>query len=272
MPKKNVEEVPEAPKEKAAPIGPRSVKRFLKMMAVIAGIFVLVIAGLRAYQYVVTPAVIRNPTVDHYHFRTQLLYDGQAVNFAEPRFQETYEGGQCSADLPDTPVHFHDETDQMTHIHWNGITGGMMLKYYGLNLIGGPEGRLGWKMSSNLMSAQPVPNRTDSLPEVPEGHEIYVFIKTTDGFKEKPISEFLEQDLETFFEKKSNLGTAPEGLLDWLFPKAQAHGDGDGHELEALNNLVGDVAIYIQPERPSDEQITEAFENLIELPESTCGG
>lgn len=264
-------------------------KRAILIAAMVLVAFFGIFAAARGYQYAVSPAVIRQPSVDHYHFRTQLLYNGQAVNFADQQYQETYAAGQCSALLPETPIHFHDNTDQMTHIHWNGMTGGMMLKYYGLNLIGGPEGMLGYRFDSGgYLNPEAVPILTDTLPDVPEGHDIYVFMKTADGFKEKPASEFLEQDLEVFFEQQSNLGALGSSWLDMLLPKASAHA-GEDHspveqqptgtsptadeaDLQELNNLIGDVAIYIQPERPTDEQVRQAFNNLIELPQTTCGG
>lgn len=275
------------PSEKAKDSTNSSHMNKRKIGLFVAGLLLLIlviVVGLRGYQFASTPDAIRQPTVDHYHFRTQIFYDGQPINFADQKYQETYDGGQCSANLPDTPIHFHDNTDQMTHIHWNGMTGGLFLKYYGLNLVGGPDDKLGYRFDKSYLKPQPVSIQTDSLANVPYGHDIFVFIKTDDGFKEKSIFEFLEQDLEVFFEKRSNLGSSSGNWYDWFLPKAQAHASEDhGSEvttefipekvdLQKLNNLIGDVAIYVQQDRPSDEEVTNAFNNLIELSETTCGG
>lgn len=73
-------------------------------------------------------------------------------------------------------------------------------------------------------------------------------------------------------------------MLHRLFlPKAYAHGgtiDGDDdegstkteEELTRINNLVGNVVIFVQQNQPTKEQIQERFNNLVPLHESTCGG
>ena len=52
----------------------------------------------------------------------------------------------------------------------------------------------------------------------------------------------------------------------------------DGHpsekseeELTRINNLVGNVAIFVQEKEPTKEEIQARFDNLVPLHESTCG-
>ena len=98
------------------------------------------------YVYASSPAVIRDPKLEHYHFRMQVLVNGIAEDFSTQAYQTGYAKDQCNASLPEQPIHFHDNTDQFTHIHWEGMTGGMVMKYYGWNYIGGMSNALGYKL------------------------------------------------------------------------------------------------------------------------------
>lgn len=238
----------------------------------LAAVVGLVLTNSFALSYFGSPASIKYPKVDHYHFRTRLFVEGKAIDFGQQNFQETYEAGQCTAELADTPIHFHDNKDQMTHIHWDDMTGGLMLKYYGWNFIGGSDDALGRRYDQNFWKPSTVATRGDVLPAVSDGTNYFVYISTAEGYKQKNWHEFLSQDFEVFFEKQSNLPEA--SLWDKLFPKASAHGT-EVHEegdLKALNNLIGDVVIFAQKDTPNNEQIQSAFDGLIDLPESTCGG
>ncbi|HET8670676.1 MAG TPA: hypothetical protein VFM05_08650, partial [Candidatus Saccharimonadales bacterium] len=96
------------------------------------------------------------------------------------------------------------------------------------------------------------------------------------------------QDLERFFDKKSNMPKPEEtSLLDKLFPKAYAHDGHDheaeeatiisatgqeGEELQRLNNLIGSVVIFVQKDKPSAKDVEARFADLAPLGESTCAG
>src|SRR5688500_6219982 len=104
------------------------------------------LAAFAAFVYTTTPANIRSPKSTHYHFRLQLLVDGQAVKFDEHPYQTPYDPNSCSAEITESPIHFHDNKDQFVHIHWKGVTGGQLFKHYGWNFIGGLPGTLGYKL------------------------------------------------------------------------------------------------------------------------------
>src|SRR5688572_28684725 len=66
----------------------------------------LLIAALYSgYVYAVSPASIRTPSMEHYHFRMQVIAGGKAVDFGKQRFQTPYEKGQCTAELSELPIH-----------------------------------------------------------------------------------------------------------------------------------------------------------------------
>jgi hypothetical protein len=173
----------------------------------------------------------------------------------------------------------------MTHIHWDGMTGGEFLKYFGWNFISGSDDNLGHRYDSGLMSMHSVQRYGDLLPDIPQGSNFYIYVGDQNGYEQKSWDDFLHQDLEDFFGKKSNLSRDEQAsLLERLFfPKAYGHGGViDGHEdeesekteeeLTRINNLIGNVIIFVQKDEPTREQILERFANLVPLHDSTCGG
>jgi hypothetical protein len=266
-------------------------KRTKLIIATVVSVL-LAAVGYVGYAYAVSPASIRNPQMDHYHFRMQILVDGKAENFGEKKYQTGYAKDQCNAALPVQPIHFHDNKDQFVHIHWKGVTGGMVLKYYGWNYIGGLDNALGYKLN-DLTDIQKVTTHGDYLPKLPKGMPIYVYMGDQSGYEKRSLSDFTSQDLEEFFRKKSNMPSDPEydnltWLNDILFPTAAAHGTEDHstdthstatetaeteeEKLTRINNLIGDVVLFAQKNEPSDAQIKERFNKLEPLSDSTCGG
>jgi hypothetical protein len=239
------------------------------------------------YVYAVSPEVIRNPKLEHYHFRMQILANGKAEDFSTKAYQTGYAKDQCNASLPEQPIHFHDNIDQFTHIHWEGMTGGMVMKYYGWNYIGGMSNALGYKLD-NLKDPQEVTTHGNYLPAIPKDTAFYVYTGDENGYEERSFEDWKTQDLETFFNTTSNFPAHEQNkqasLLDKVFPKALAHGgEDDGNDgetgeeteqekLTRINNLIGNVVIFVQKDKPSDQQIKDRFNDLEPLTDSTCGG
>lgn len=265
-------------------------KRFgkrAKVALLVAIALVAVPLSYAGYVYASSPEVIRNPKLEHYHFRMQILVNGKAEDFSTKAYQTGYAKDQCNANLPEQPIHFHDNKDQFTHIHWEGMTGGMVMKYYGWNYIGGMNNALGYKLD-NLKDPQKVTTHGNYLPAVPDDAKFYIYTGDENGYKEKSFDDWKNQDLEQFFEKTSNFPAHEQNkqtsLMDTLFPKASAHGGADdGNDGEAgeetqeqkltrINNMVGNVVIFVQKDKPTDQQIKDRFNDLEPLSDSTCGG
>lgn len=262
-------------------------RKYIKVVTIIVVVLILIPALYAGYVYAASPAVIRNPKLEHYHFRTQILVDGKAEDFASQGYQKGYVKDQCNANLPEQPIHFHDNKDQFTHIHWEGMTGGMVMKYYGWNFIGGIDNALGYKLD-NLKDIQKVTTHGDYLPEIPKDANFYVYTGDENGYKERSFDDWKNQDLETFFNTTSNFPAHEQNkqtsLLNKIFPKASAHGgEDDGNDGEAgeeteqekltrINNLIGNVVIFVQKDKPTDQQIKDRFNDLEPLTDSTCGG
>lgn len=262
-------------------------RKYLKFFAVAMTILILVPVSYAGYIYASSPGVIREPKLEHYHFRMQIVANGKAENFAEDKYQQDYAKDQCNANLPEQPIHFHDGIDQFTHIHWEGMTGGMVLKYYGWDYIGGINKALGYKLD-DLGDIQKVNTHGNFLPDVPEDAQFYIYTGDEDSYQKRDFDSFVNQDLEEFFGTTSNFPAHEQNkqssLIDKLFPKASAHGtedhtnspatDNENEEerLTRINNLIGNVVIFVQEEEPTDQQIKERFNNLVPLTDSTCGG
>jgi len=244
---------------------------------------VLLAGGWYGYTYASTPEHLRKPTYQHYHYRTQILVNGKAVDFSKDEFQVVSgNSATCSAEVGSIPIDFHDKMDQLTHVHWNGMTGGEVLKYFGWNFIGGDDEVLGRRYDAGIMPSS-VKIYGKVLPAVPDKANLYVYVGDKSDYQKKDWNDFLKQDIETFFGKKCNIGHSEEvssaNVLNWLFPKASAHGgvidehpsEKSEEELTRINNLVGNVAIFVQENEPTKEQIQARFDNLVPLHESTCG-
>jgi hypothetical protein len=238
------------------------------IIAALVGITVLVVL-YAVYAYAATPLAIRNPKSDHLHFRIQVLVNGETVNFADSKFQTDYNKDFCSATLTKEPFHFHDGRDQFAHIHWEGMTGGLFLKSYGWNFIGGLKGLLGYQVTA-WNKIMPVPTHGNALPKLPANTNFYVYSGDEAAYREKSWQDFLHQPIETFFGRSSNLGV--NSVWSWIIPAASAHGGATDEELTEINNLVGNVVIFVQKDRPTDTQVKDRFNKLVPLTDSVCGG
>ena len=273
---------------KQKPTKKRSLGKRSKIVIAILVTIILLPLSYAGYIYAASPAVIRNPKLEHYHFRMQVLVDGKAEDFSTKGYQTGYAKDQCNANFPEQPIHFHDNKDQFTHIHWEGMTGGMVMKYYGWNYIGGMDNALGYKLDK-LSDPQKVTTHGNYLPAVPKDSNFYVYTGDESGYKERSFDDWKNQDLETFFNTTSNfpahdINKGKTSLLDKVFPKAYAHGgEDDGNDgepgeeteqekLTRINNMVGNVVIFVQKDKPTDQQIKDRFNDLESLTDSTCRG
>lgn len=258
---------------------PFSAKKIVLFVGIAASVLLIAYGGMVLNKFMSSESAIRNPSFDHYHFRMMVYAEGETVDFSQPQFQQTYEKNQCAVDLANEPFHFHDNLNQFAHVHWDGMTGGLFLKNYGWNFIGGSNDTLGWRFDDNWLSPNRVPvYNSAALPGVDEDKDYYVYVQSEDKIIKKNWQDFLFQDFETFFAKESTLNPREGAWYDTLFTRVSAHGDvDDGHaeedvDLSKLNNLLGDLVIFAQDDEPSAQQVYEAFDSLVDLPDSTCGG
>ncbi len=239
---------------------PDRLTKTLREIVAVVGAVILLAGAWLAYAYLRTPEAIRRPAQAHYHFRLQVINGGTPVNFATSPYQTDFNKDMCTAALTKEPAHFHDHLDQFVHIHWAHITGGILLKNYGWNFIGGTSRTLGYRFDQ-FPKILRVPSHSLSLPRPPAGAHYYVYVSSIvhpSDYSEQSWHDFLKLDLEAFL------------------PTASAH-EGEAHEknteeLAALNHVLGNVVIFAQKSRPTDQQVKDRFTHLIPLPKSSCGG
>lgn len=247
-----------------------------RVVAAVLGIIVLAGAWV-LFLYATSPEAIRNPRTAHYHFRMQIINGGTPVDLSALPFQTPFNKDICDATLTKEPIHFHDQLDQFVHIHWDGMTGGLLLKHYGWNFLSGADDTLGYRFD-DLPRLNRVPIHGQALPKPPADAKYYVYIGNTSTYKERTWDDFLRLNLRTFFESQPK--PIAGSMLDRLIPSASAHSGHDHdtagsktqEELTLLNNVIGNVVIFVQKDAPTDAQIKDRFNHLIALPESSCGG
>jgi hypothetical protein len=252
---------------------PKSTKRkkIWPKIAIILGVLVGIVALIYVWLFTTSPTAVRLPRLEHAHVRLQVLVDGVPVNFADHQFQTHY-AQACTDAIASEPIHFHDNKDQFMHLHWKGITGGLVLKNYGWNMVGGADDTLGYRFDQ-LPLPQRVPTHGNNLPALPAHAALWVYTGDETDHRERTTSDFIYQDLETFLGKASTVN-AQAWLDQLLFKKAVAH-EGEAHdqaELAQINNLLGNIVVFVQKDKPSGAAVTERFTKMEPLAESTCGG
>lgn len=277
---KTVESAPDIDKK------PKTARKVLLALGLIVGVALVLAGGTVGYLYATTPISVRQPLYEHYHYRMSLIVNGKEEDFGSDKYQEGYSKDNCNATLTQHPIHFHDNRNHFVHIHWEGMTGGQVLKYYGWNFIGGSKQSLGQRFDSGAR-LQTVPIHGNVLPAIPNDANFYVYTGSATDYKSRSFDDFTKQDLEQFFGKASNspaheLNKQKRSGLQLPRASAQAAADHQEHssdtnglsgvDLQRLNNLIGDVVIFVQANEPTRQQITERFNGLEPLSESSCAG
>ncbi|HEY2003748.1 MAG TPA: hypothetical protein VGH44_01375 [Candidatus Saccharimonadia bacterium] len=247
------------------PTTPHSTPRDVVILRSILGLVLAVIAALglwTGYAYLISPAPIRQPQTDHVHLRLQIINDGHPVDFADSKFQTTFNQDICSAALTKEPFHFHDNLDQFVHVHWANLTGGLLLKNYGWNFIGGPDTTLGYRFDKFPHLVR-VPIHGLNLPTPARDDNFYVYTGNQNGYQERNWHDFLTQDIPGFMAGQPVTRTN-------LIPTALA--DTTQSQAAELNHVLGSVVIFAQKTKPTDQQVKDRFNHLIPIPTSQCSG
>jgi hypothetical protein len=339
------------------------------LLILILTLTVLVAVGYFTLRFGLSKDNISFPKKDHSHFRFKYIFNGQEENFGGPRYQTDYTKDICNGTLTEAPLHFHDNKTDYQHEHWARMTGGQMLKFYGLNYIGGLNDYMGFKLDK-IPTVTPVPIYGKHLPEPRIGDRFWIYRGEENPnnsgnweIKNRTFDEFINQDFETFFGKESQerkdiekYGVSYINILRAI--PAQAHSGiehatqseeqkhlleqaekantehlnnqvinsvakiggatGDaatnlqtslitttqtlqlssktitdnkevklfqtdsskaaekdfatGEELKSINNFLGDVVIFVQPDAPTTDQVQARFKSMVKLDKSVCGG
>ena len=221
-------------------------------------ILVLPIMAYSTIRFGLSKDNISYPNKDHSHFRIKYIYQGQEEDFGSPRYQTDYAKDVCGGTLTTSPLHFHDNKTDYQHTHWTRMTGGQFFKFYGLNMIGGLDSHMGFKLDE-LPKITLVPIHSVSLPKPRSIDKLWVYSGVeVDGkwsVKNRTIDEFVNQDMETFFGVESQVRKDEEKY---------------GAKKSFLNNLNGLVSNNIQLQAHDGEEhktLDEATKHAMETKE-----
>ena len=316
-------------------------KLFKTISLILLGVLILIIFSLSVL-FLLTPDRFKFAKSDHFHFRFQYIYRGQAEDFGSPRYQVDYAKDICNGAITVSPLHFHDVKDQIVHAHWQNMRGGDLLKFYGVDLVGGIPNSMGVKFDE-LFKFPPkfvwLPTHSNSLPKATTEDQYYIYTGDKNNYVKKDLNNFLNQSVEEFIGTNSKIrldkeeaekwqkktSNKPANLLNTINVKAH---EGEEHEtlseaerheqdvkkntqeaklvedrnnqaitttstqletvvnstaltnstvkteeeLKQINNLIGNVVVFVQKNEPTNEQIKARFNKLEPLGLSVCGG
>jgi len=276
----------------------------------VLGVFlgsIIILGAVAAYLYSATPQFVLNAKSAHLHIRLQVLVEGNRVDFSQAQYQTDSVVDVCSEALTREPVHFHDNKDQILHIHWAAVRGGDVLKHYGWNLYGGLGGVLDGVHGFSLGTKELlIPIHGKSLPARPVDAQYYIYTGTAAEYKRRDLQDFLSKDLESFLANSSTTASADvsqsDNFLSGLIRSVGAHvTKSDPNKepnpaneinqpplplaalqtqqseearrqatLEKANDFRGNVVIFVQKTEPTEEQIKARFEDLEPFTTSSC--
>jgi hypothetical protein len=213
-----------------------------------------------------------SPQFTNYHLRLQLIYSGELTPFAKQTIQEINEFKVCDLSLLTKPVYQNTFNSQLFRVNWEGITGGEILKYYGLNLVGGPNDILGYRLKGfSIPQAIQTKNKINTKPA--KQQKTFVYQNRQDGYAKIDPLDFLYKDIELVL-KKSNIRlqreeSQPAGVLG---VKAFAQDEKpivQQQEFESKlsldYDLIGNVVVFVADLEPTEDVIIDRFNNFIPL-------
>jgi hypothetical protein len=253
----------------------------------IKGIFIqiLVICLVLCFLLFVFTTVISRPHFNspvgtYYRIRLQVIIDSIPVNFSEGSFKSQGSNTDpCGEKLTKEPVYIETDKSQILRVHWEGITGGEILKYFGLNYIGGFDDTLGYRFDK-APSISPIKIHGSNISKPNINNKMYIYKGNQQDFFQVEQQDFLFQDLE-FILKKSKIRQKHDSLnKNSIFGNIPVFGENSDQlnlnpqftegQLNELNNLIGNLVVFIQPGKPTTDQVAERFSKLEPLSSTVC--
>jgi hypothetical protein len=252
--------------------------RGVRLVSYLVGfLLILGLIGLYLINFVVSRPYYNSPSQSHYHLRLLLSIDGQKINLGDAKYQTPYEKGQCDGSLTASPVHLHDGKDQYVHFHWQGLSGGQVLKNYGLNYVGGFDDVLGYNLSK-ITDPKAIKIFGKVLPTPKSGDNLYVYSGDENGYKVVSKDDFLNMDLELLLTKSQIRLNKEAVKTSFLEVNVEAHAghievaQNGAEQSKVIGDTIGNLAVFVQDKEPSNDEIKAKFATLEPLPTSVCGG
>jgi hypothetical protein len=247
-------------------------KRFKWVVLFLTLIPIVATVGLISLTTFVSRPHFNNPYYTNYHLRLQLVYNGQLTTFAFENTQEANEFKVCDLNLITKPIYQNAFNSQLFKVSWEGVTGGEILKYYGLNLVGGSNEVLGYRFNDAFVPQKLLTLKTLDIKPTKQ-HKTFVYKNRQDGFIKLDPLDFLYKDIELVV-KKSNIRLLREQSQPNNFFGVKAFAQDEKpvvqqqefeSKLSLDYDLIGNVVVFIGDSEPTEEKIIDRFNNFIPL-------
>jgi hypothetical protein len=247
-------------------------RRFKWIVLFLLLISIISTVGLFSFTTFVSRPHFNSPQFTNYHLRLQLVFNGQLSPFINQTTQEINEFKVCDLGLITKPVYQNSFNSHLFRVNWEGITGGEILKYYGLNLVGGSDDTLGYRF--NGFSRPQVIQTLKALDLKPSKQQkTFVYQNRQDGYTKIDPLDFLFKDIELVV-KKSNIRLQREQSQPKSVLGVRAFAQSEKpvvqqqefeSKLSLDYDLIGNVVVFISDEEPTEEKIIDRFNNFIPL-------
>jgi hypothetical protein len=240
----------------------------------------LAVSGYFLLNTLISRPHLNFPLKTLYRLRIDLIVDGKAVSFQDDEYQS--KELTCANASSVLPMSFQEKKGHILTVHWQGITGGEVLKYYGLNKIGGLDNVLGYRLDT-LPNIQAVNTKQTTIPKPSSNSNIYVYTGRANDIKAANSIDFLTQDLEVFL-KKSKHRLDKQGLVQKYnqsiavtaqtsVPKTTTTTLSPiitDAQLNEINDSIGNIVVFFQEKEPDYETVKSRFDALTPLSASGC--
>jgi hypothetical protein len=264
---------PEQAKKKQLDLGDLwNFRRFKWIVLFLSLLTIVSTMGLFAFTTFVSRPYFNNPQFTNYHLRLQLVYDGQLIPFTNQNIQEINEFKVCDLSLLTKPIYQNSFNSELFQVNWEGITGGEILKYYGLNLVGGSDNTLGYRFSG-LSKPQAIETLKGISVKPTKQQKTFVYQNRQDGYTKIDPLDFLFKDIEVVV-KKSNIRLQREQSQpnNFFGIKTLAQSEKPVVQQQEFESnlsldydLIGNVVVFVEDSEPSEDRIIDRFNNFIPL-------
>jgi uncharacterized protein YneF (UPF0154 family) len=238
---------------------------FLIILSILFGV-----AGFSFVTYFSRP-YFNNPVFTNYHLRLQLINNGQIVSISGQNDERTNEFKVCDLTLLNRPIYQNSFNSELFQVSWEGITGGEILKYYGLNLVGGFDDVLGYRVKKNFGVEAIKPFQGNGI-SVSKKSKVFAYFKRQDGYEKLDQLDFLFKDIELAV-KKSNIRLEREhaktpglfGIRVFAEEKPKIEQQEFESKLSLDYDLIGNIVVFFEESEPTEDRIIDRFNNFIPL-------
>jgi hypothetical protein len=247
-------------------------KRFKWTVMFLSLISFISVVGLFSLTTYISRPYFNNPQLTNYHLRLQLIFNGQLLPLTSQNIQEINEFKVCDLRLINKPIYQNIFNSQLFQVNWEGITGGEILKYYGLNLVGGSDDILGFRFKS-LAKPQAIETLKGINVKTTKQQKTFVYQNRQDGYTKIDPLDFLFKDIELVV-KKSNIRLNREqsqpnnifGIKTFAQVEKPVIQQQEFESKLSLDyDLIGNVVVFVGDSEPAEEVIIDRFNNFIPL-------